>query len=94
MKRKDTKPYQNLVTDKIHVLKRDNKRVFFVKSHPIYGWDIYQKLNKKEIWVFSAQNLDLVHTYLCVIYNFIQTEKFAKSKTKFKWDGKKWIVKK
>jgi len=92
MKRKDTKQYQTLVIDKIKVLKRDNKRVFFTKSHYIYGWDIYQKIKDKEVWVFSAQNLDLVHTYLCVIYNFLQTEKMAKSKTKFKWNGHKWTV--
>lgn len=68
---------------KIHALKRDNKREFKIKDHPMLGYDLFEVIDQKEYWVFSGKKLDNIHTHLCVIYNFLQTEKIAESiKTK------------
>jgi len=82
-RKKDSKQYQEMVNDRLYSIERDNNRFFKVVKHYLHGWDIFQIIENKDHWVFSGQTLENVHTYLCVIYNFLQTERLAQPDLKF-----------
>lgn len=82
-RKKDSKQNQEMVNESIYRLERDNNRLFKVKKHNLFGWEIYESIENKDHWVFSGETLDDIHTFLCVIFNFLQTEKLSKQDLQF-----------
>ena len=82
-RKKDSKQYQEYVNNSIYSLERDAGRQFKVEKHFLYGWSVSQTIENKDHWVFSGETLADVHTYLWVLYNFLQTERLAQPDLKF-----------
>ena len=70
------KELKELIDYSIERLKRDNQRDFIIKNGSYTNkYDIYEVINNKECYMYGSLDLERIHDSLCVIYNFLQTEK-------------------
>jgi len=65
-----------MLNEKIRDIKRDHDLTFMVNRTSGHI-DMYEVINEKSHWVFSSGTIDEMHTYLCVVSNFLQTRKLA-----------------